>query len=134
MKSSRLYFGVAFLLAAIFMAHVGAAYAQPPVGNWNTPACPPGSTNAVSIRELPPEAAQTLALIKQGGPFPYRRDGIVFGNRERRLPLKERGYYREFTVKTPGSRNRGARRIISGAAGEFYYTGDHYNSFKMIGE
>jgi ribonuclease T1 len=96
----------------------------------------------VDAAALPPEARETLALIKAGGPFPYRKDGTVFGNREKRLPLRERGYYREYTVKTPGSRDRGARRIVAGAgergdvraSGEYYYTDDHYNSFRRIRE
>lgn len=87
---------------------------------------------AVPASELPPEARQTLRLIKQGGPYPHDKDGSVFGNREQRLPAKGRGYYHEFTVKTPGARDRGARRIIAGANGEFYYTADHYNTFKRI--
>ena len=77
---------------------------------------------------------QTLGLIKQGGPFPYPRDGITFGNREGRLPSHRRGYYSEYTVKTPGRRDRGARRIIAGSRGEFYYTDDHYKTFKLIKE
>jgi ribonuclease T1 len=91
---------------------------------------------AAGIRsaELPPEARETLALIRAGGPFPYARDGAVFGNRERLLPKRERGYYREYTVKTPGARDRGARRIIAGRGGEYYYTDDHYRSFKVIRE
>ena len=88
----------------------------------------------VAVADLPPEAKSTLTLIKQGGPFPYPKDGTVFGNREGRLPARARGYYREYTVKTPGSRDRGARRIISGASGEFYYTDDHYNTFRLIKE
>jgi len=84
--------------------------------------------------DLPYEARQTLRLIKQDGPFPYPRDGIVFGNYEKRLPLRQRGYYHEYTVKTPGSRDRGARRIIAGRADEFYYTDDHYRSFRRIRE
>ena len=88
----------------------------------------------VRLGELPPEARQTLALIKAGGPFPYARDGAVFGNREGRLPRHERGYYREYTVKTPGERTRGARRIVWGAGGEFYFTDDHYNHFRRIRE
>jgi ribonuclease T1 len=88
----------------------------------------------VSLAELPPEAAETLNLIKQGGPFPYPKDGTVFGNREGRLPAHERGYYKEYTVKTPGSRDRGARRIIAGHKGEFYYTDDHYRTFRLIKE
>jgi ribonuclease T1 len=88
----------------------------------------------VNAAELPREARQTIALIRQGGPYPYKKDGVVFGNFERRLPSHERGYYREFTVPSPGSRNRGARRIILGKAGELYYTDDHYESFKRIRE
>ena len=88
----------------------------------------------VRSRSLPREARETLALIKQGGPFPYQRDGIVFGNRERRLPAQSNGYYREYTVPTPGARDRGARRIIAGGSGEYYYTGDHYNTFRRIRE
>lgn len=89
---------------------------------------------SVGVEFLPVEAKTTLRLIQQGGPFPYRRDGITFENRERRLPQRPRGYYREFTVPTPGSRDRGARRIISGGepAEEFFYTSDHYRSFRRI--
>ncbi len=89
---------------------------------------------AVAASALPPEARETLALIRQGGPFPYRRDGITFQNREGRLPDAQRGYYREYTVTTPGSRNRGARRIISGGLPPtvFYYSDDHYRSFRRI--
>jgi ribonuclease T1 len=82
--------------------------------------------------DLPREARETLALIKAGGPFPYSRDGAVFGNREGLLPKRERGYYREYTVKTPGAKDRGARRIVAGRSGELYYTGDHYRSFRRI--
>jgi ribonuclease T1 len=86
----------------------------------------------VSLAELPGEAKATLALIKAGGPFPYERDGTAFGNREGRLPQRERGYYREYTVKTPGSRDRGARRIVAGRPGEYYYSDDHYQTFRRI--
>jgi len=88
----------------------------------------------VALEELPSEARTTLQLIEKGGPFPYPRDGAVFGNFERRLPVKKRGYYREFTVPTPGRRNRGARRIVVGENGEFYYTEDHYRTFRKIGK
>ena len=88
--------------------------------------------NEVSFKQLPAEARQTLAHIKAGGPFPYAKDGSVFGNREGLLPKRSRGYYREYTVKTPGARDRGARRIVAGMAGEYYYTDDHYRSFKRI--
>lgn len=81
---------------------------------------------------LPAEARQTLRLIKKGGPFPYRRDGVVFHNRERHLPGKPPGYYREYTVPTPGVRHRGARRLIVGQRGEVYYTSDHYRSFSKV--
>lgn len=88
----------------------------------------------ITAGELPPEARQTIALIRKGGPFPFERDGIVFGNFEKLLPPKERGYYREYTVRTPGARNRGARRIVAGRGGELYYTDDHYQSFRRIRE
>lgn len=92
----------------------------------------------VLVSELPREAQATLRLIKQGGPFPHDKDGVVFGNYERLLPKQKRGYYREFTVKTPGARNRGARRIVaggeSGAPREYFYTDDHYASFRRIQE
>ena len=81
---------------------------------------------------LPLEARETLALIKAGGPFPHAQDGRVFSNRESLLPLHQRGYYREYTVRTPGARDRGARRIVAGSRGEYYYTDDHYRSFKRI--
>ena len=88
----------------------------------------------VAVAELPKEARETIALIRKGGPFPYAKDGAVFGNREAHLPPKKRGYYKEYTVKTPGVRARGARRIVAGASGELYYTKDHYNSFQRIRE
>ncbi|HEX7054818.1 MAG TPA: ribonuclease domain-containing protein [Burkholderiales bacterium] len=89
-------------------------------------------TGDIALHELPPEARATLSLIRAGGPFPYERDGAVFGNREGRLPKRPRGYYREYTVPTPGARDRGARRIVTGRAGEAYYTEDHYRSFRRI--
>lgn len=88
----------------------------------------------IAVADLPPEARQTLALIKAGGPFPYRRDGASFHNRESRLPARADGYYREYTVKTPGARDRGARRIVAGRGGEYYYTQDHYRTFRRIRE
>lgn len=94
---------------------------------------PPGIPT-ITLNELPPEARDTLALIEDGGPFPFARDGITFQNRERLLPSKPRGYYREYTVITPGESDRGARRIIAGENGELYYTADHYESFYWIVE
>lgn len=92
----------------------------------------------VDAGQLPAEAQSTLRLIKQGGPFPYPKDGVVFGNYERILPRQPRGYYREYTVKTPRVKHRGARRIVSGgepaASGEYYYTSDHYATFRRIRE
>jgi ribonuclease T1 len=86
----------------------------------------------IAIAALPAEAQHTIQLIQRGGPFPFQRDGVAFGNYERRLPLQPRGYYREFTVPTPGTTNRGARRIIAGHDGEYYYTADHYRSFRRV--
>lgn len=113
----------------------------------------------IAVGDLPLEARETLARIRNGGPFPYERDGMVFGNREKLLPVKARGYYREYTVPTPGARDRGARRIVAGGCGEgarsaaarttrvesgrdvvpcagaeYYYTADHYRSFRRIRE
>ena len=83
---------------------------------------------------LPPEAADTLALIARGGPYPHRQDGAVFQNRERRLPERARGHYREFTVRTPGLGHRGPRRIVTGGVppSEYWYTDDHYQSFRRF--
>lgn len=113
------------------LALTGAAFARGPA--------PIGE---IAGAALPREAHATLELIKAGGPFPYARDGSVFGNRENVLPRRERGHYREYTVRTPGARDRGARRIIAGSgasgdvrtSGEYYYTDDHYNSFRRIRE
>ncbi len=88
----------------------------------------------IAAAELPAEARRTLELMRKGGPFPYERDGAAFGNFEKLLPIKERGYYREYTVRTPGAKNRGARRIVAGKGGEYYYTDDHYQSFSRIRE
>lgn len=90
------------------------------------------SAGEIEKKQLPKEALETLALIRKGGPFPHQRDGIVFNNREKLLPARERGWYREYTVRTPGERTRGARRIVSGRDGTLYYTDDHYRSFRHI--
>ena len=94
-------------------------------------------SSVVSLSQLPAEAQRTERLIRAGGPFPYEKDGSVFGNRERLLPRQARGYYREYTVKTPGVRHRGARRIVCGGEAvtkpeACYYTDDHYASFRRI--
>ena len=88
----------------------------------------------VALQALPPEARHTLELIRKGGPYPFDRDGVVFGNRERLLPPRARSYYREYTVATPGLRHRGPRRIVEGRGGELYYTEDHYRTFRRISE
>lgn len=119
------------LAALLFGAPLQARENQPP------------PLDDIALAALPPEAQHTLRLIRQGGPFPYpRKDGSIFGNFEKRLPLRPRGYYREYTVPTPGSRDRGARRIVAGkgdrndvaTSGEYYYTHDHYRSFRRIRE
>ncbi|MEV0322329.1 ribonuclease domain-containing protein [Streptomyces sp. NPDC050658] len=88
--------------------------------------------DTVQADRLPAEGRRTLRLIDDGGPFPYAKDGAVFGNFEGELPKQRRGYYREYTVRTPGERDRGARRIVTGSGGEIYYTDDHYASFKAV--
>ena len=110
----------------VALALAGWALAFQPVGE-------------VRLAALPPEARATLDLIRKGGPFPYQKDGSTFGNREGLLPKRPRGHYREYTVKTPGRRDRGARRIVAAHAaggallpGEGYYTDDHYRSFRRI--
>ena len=112
-------FGVfAVLLAANVFAKTGTALPE------------------INVANLPPAAQKTLILIRHGGPFPYSKDGVVFGNYEGLLPKQKRGYYHEFTVKTEGTRSRGARRIIVGGeptvSTDLYYTDDHYATFKRI--
>ena len=105
-------------LTALLLAGAAAAFGLP----------------EVRPEQLPAEARQTLRLIDAGGPFPYKRDGITFQNREQLLPRQARGYYREYTVPTPGERTRGARRIVTGGTPPvtYYYTPDHYRSFQRI--
>ena len=93
-------------------------------------AAPPA---VVALSSLPPQAADTVRLIEKGGPFPYpSNDGVVFHNNEHLLPSEPDGYYHEFTVPTPGSQTRGARRMITGRDGQYYYTGDHYETFVAV--
>ncbi|MDR6891761.1 ribonuclease domain-containing protein [Falsarthrobacter nasiphocae] len=94
----------------------------------------PAGMDTVKESELPAEGRRVLTAIRKGGPFAYERDGVVFGNYEKLLPGKKRGYYREYTVPTPGSSSRGARRIVVGGGAEKYYTSDHYETFKFIEE
>jgi ribonuclease T1 len=95
-------------------------------------ATPRDGLETIREQDLPKEGRVTLRLIRAGGPFPFAKDGSVFQNREGLLPKKPRGYYREYTVITPGENDRGARRIVAGENGEQYYTEDHYNSFKRV--
>jgi ribonuclease T1 len=113
---------------------LGIGYAIQAADSGHSHKAPSVSTHApVPLSSLPTQATQTYRLIQQGGPFPYpRNDGVVFDNAEHRLPAEPRGYYREYTVATPGASTRGARRIITGAHGEYYYTGDHYESFVRV--
>ncbi|WP_395359665.1 ribonuclease domain-containing protein [Streptomyces sp. YH02] len=123
------------LLAGCSSSSGGGAPAAPARTTATAPAAAPTGTSGlptVRAADLPPEARQTLALIARGGPFPYARDGAVFSNFERILPREQRGYYREYTVKTPGERDRGARRIVTGRDGEIYWTDDHYESFREV--
>ena len=123
------WFSVVVVFAAMLFA--------PPV-----PARDSATPSEVAVADLPREAGETLLTIKSGGPFPFHKDGIVFMNREGRLPAKPRGYYTEYTVRTPGRADRGARRIIAGqgstgnpaTSGEYYYSDDHYETFRRIRE
>jgi ribonuclease T1 len=120
------------LTAAAIYTQVSVARESPAKGNT--------AIGKIAVAELPQQGREALALIRKGGPFPYSKDGTVFGNRERILPKKDRGFYKEYTVKTPGSRDRGARRIVCGGEvtiptkSTCYYTDDHYASFKQIKE
>ncbi|MDH2918432.1 MAG: ribonuclease domain-containing protein [Sideroxydans sp.] len=126
------------LMVIVLLVLAGGAQAfqwqSHPHGYQATQAQSTASSESISVAELPNEARSTLRDIKQGGPFEFDRDGVVFGNFEKALPKQARGYYHEYTVKTPGVRSRGARRLISGAVGEYYYTADHYQTFQRVRE
>jgi ribonuclease T1 len=123
MKTMQHFFGKFLLVFALFCTAGIVSVAAKPT---------PDGLPVIAATELPKQAQETIALIKAGGPFPYSRDGIVFSNREKILPKEKRGYYKEYTVKTPGAKNRGARRIVTGGEGQFYYSDDHYASFKRV--
>jgi ribonuclease T1 len=120
----------AAMLAAIFAAALCSADAAA--------RSPAAATNEVAAVDLPPEAREVLAQIKSDGPFRYERDGVVFGNREHRLPAQSRSYYHEYTVPTPGAKSRAGRRIVCGGPrttpNACYYTSDHYQTFRRIRE
>lgn len=101
-------------------------------GTGGDDADPDSGLPIIQVADLPPEAAETLRLIDAGGPYPYDTDGITFENREDILPAQHQGYYKEYTVETPGSDHRGGRRIVTGSNGELYWTDDHYSSFSRI--
>ena len=119
------------VLVGYLYAHRNPAVTPPAMPPSIASNAAPTSAPATLPAFLPPEAVHTLALIANGGPFPHRQDGVVFGNYEHLLPAKPRGYYHEYTVETPGARDRGARRIITGdnPPEVYYYTDDHYRSF-----
>jgi ribonuclease T1 len=120
----------AFLLLAVSVLCTPLGHARQ--------AAPQEIGEVIGLSALPSQGQATYALIKQGGPFPFDKDGVVFGNRERILPLQKRGYYREYTVKTVGAGNRGAKRIVCGGPARTpdacFYTSDHYASFRRIVE
>ena len=123
------------LIRALIVAAVaGASFA--PAGALARGPAP--ATSEIRVAELPAEARDLLARIRDGGPFRYDRDGVVFGNREHQLPAERRGYYHEYTVQTPGAKNRGARRIVCGGPKNSpeacYYTSDHYQTFARVRE
>ena len=123
------------LLGALVVAlATGVSFAPVPA----TARAPAPAGGEIRVADLPAEAREVLVRIRDGGPFRYDRDGVVFGNREHRLPSERRGYYHEYTVPTPGAANRGARRIVCGGTKKTpdacWYTGDHYRSFARIRE
>lgn len=133
------------VLVAVFGLASGVLAREPQQGGAQAPQVQsgsnrgePGAIAEIALAELPAEARSTLATIRRGGPFDYDKDGTTFFNREGLLPRRPRGYYTEYTVRTPGARNRGARRIVAGGdpvrSGEYYYTPDHYRSFLRIRE
>jgi ribonuclease T1 len=122
--------GLLLLVTGGWLGH--HALADPPTGG--QPAAVASATGLPirALSQLPPQAAHVWQLIQQGGPFPYRQDGSVFKNREVRLPSRQAGFYREYTVPVPGEHDRGPRRLITGGAAELYYTGDHYVTFVAV--
>jgi ribonuclease T1 len=129
---------VLLLAAVALVAVVGALVAVDLAGSSGpapavaTAGTPVSGLPTIRLADLPVPARQTVALIDQGGPFPYRQDGTVFNNAEGRLPARPTGYYREYTVTTPGSSDRGTRRLILGQRGDLYYTADHYATFRQV--
>jgi ribonuclease T1 len=120
-------------LVALSGALIAAAIAaRAPADQPVAAATPRSDLPTIAVASLPAQARATLALIDRGGPFPYDKDGTVFSNLERLLPARPAGYYREYTVVTPGSDDRGTRRLVVGSGGDVYYTDDHYASFRQV--
>jgi ribonuclease T1 len=123
---------VVIVLLAVFgldrcSSSTGSSGSPPSAG-----ATPKSGLPTIASSALPSQARAVLALIDKGGPFAYKQDNTVFGNNERLLPIRPSGYYREYTVATPGSKDRGERRLIAGREGDIYYTSDHYESFRQV--
>ena len=132
-RSPLLWLALGFLLVASARQWLPGATDAPAQTTSRTPAAPTDTHPALPAF-LPAEARATVALVRHGGPYPHRQDGQVFGNREGLLPRQPRGWYREYTVDTPGARDRGTRRIVTGGAPprEWYYSDDHYRSFRAF--
>jgi ribonuclease T1 len=130
-KSAKSAFTVGLLSLGLMLTSTGLVHGKGPV--------PGAASETIALAQLPAQGQDMMKLIYAGGPFKYDKDGVVFGNRERILPANNRGFYREYTVKTPGERTRGARRIVCGglkptAPDACYYTDDHYASFRKIAQ
>ncbi|MGH3825405.1 MAG: ribonuclease domain-containing protein [Pseudonocardiaceae bacterium] len=126
-RVSAALIGLLALVAGGWLGSHALSTADPPVAVISATGLP-----VRVLSQLPPQATQVWQLIQHGGPFPYRQDGTVFGNRERRLPPQHSGFYREYTVPTPGEQDRGSRRLITGGVAELYYTADHYVTFVAV--
>lgn len=135
-KSRTAKFLLALVISAVGVVGLATTSTAAPLAPVHTLQASCGDTSAfhkVTLSSLPAQATDTVKLIKKGGPFPYpKNDGVVFTNREGVLPKCSASYYHEYTVITPGASNRGTRRIITGGAGEYFYTGDHYKTFSLV--
>jgi ribonuclease T1 len=130
-RARRPLLALVVLVALLVIGYVARSAGSSHAGHGHPSGSP--TAGAVALSHLPVQAAQTVTLIRAGGPFPYpRNDGVVFHNDEHLLPSERDGYYREYTVPTPGASTRGARRIVTGADGTYWYTGDHYESFDRV--
>jgi ribonuclease T1 len=137
LKQIRMGIGSRKLVATLALTAVAIGTAVVQARSPSDPVLPGSAVASVALGGLPPQGQEVMEQIRQGGPFRYEKDGSVFGNRERLLPGQKRGYYREYTVPTPGLSHRGARRIVCGgqkprAPDACFYTADHYTSFRLI--